>query len=844
MIKKFLKTVFVLFLFYFVAVDILFISVNAKEVKIETAKQVAINILNEKRSSEKRNTELMRQKSEILNVFKESANGVVLYYVINVNPEGWALIAADDASTPVIAFSEKGIFSLENQPPALKMWMDEIKFKLSKAIEQGVEPNEKVLNQWEKMSLPTEIFYLENCMLDEAQAKKGETFQTEDVGQMIWTIWGQGFLYNIYCPCTSRDIFGTCWANAKTGCVATAMAQIIKYWSWPSHGWGSHCYTPSGFDEQCVDFSTASYNYSAMPLIGAGWLSTNVGKLIYHCGVSVDMMYGADSSGAYSSDVDDALSKYFGYQAATYQAKETTKWVNGAWQTTVISDADWLIILKNELKAGRPIFYAGTDQNGEGGHAFVCDGYSGDTLHMNWGWDGLFNGYYTLDLDIKLLWFIPIDEFSTNHRIVKNIRPNQAPVANAGPDITVTKANQNSIIIKGIISDPDKTTIPLTYRWTHGNDVLKDWSTTTNGKAWLYLSTVSNFDFGSYTLKLEVSDKIYGRSDTMVLTIENAAPTANAGPNRVIKSKDQNTLILNGYISDSDTPVNNLKFRWIEGGTVLKNWAYASSNNVTLDCGLLSPFSLGIHTITLEVFDGISTASDHMYLTVENSAPNVGPTGAGIFEIWSMVTLGGSVSDFDGDTLTVRWLEGSNVLDTQTVSTIFGGTPVNINDYQCDTFPLGLHILTLEASDGINVTSMDIQVEVVDTTVPTLAPVPDKTIIWPPNHKMVPITIEVNADDNSGGLLTIEAFVSSNEPLNDTGDGETIPDWTEPEIDQEAGIIYLDLRAERAGDGDGRVYTILIRVTDESGNFSEVSVNIVVPHDKVKGKPIKIKHKK
>jgi len=122
----------------------------------------------------------------------------------------------------------------------------------------------------------------------------------------------------------------------------------------------------------------------------------------------------------------------------------------------------------------------------------------------------------------------------------------------------------------------------------------------------------------------------------------------------------------------------------------------------------------------------------------------------------------------------------------------------------------------------------------IDTTPPVLAPVADKTTLWPANHKMVDITIRANAKDNAGERVTLSATVASNEPQNGLGDGDTSPDWTEPAIDQVNGIITLKLRAERSGTGSGRIYTITITAKDTSGNAGQARVEITVPHDKRK----------
>jgi hypothetical protein len=99
---------------------------------------------------------------------------------------------------------------------------------------------------------------------------------------------------------------------------------------------------------------------------------------------------------------------------------------------------------------------------------------------------------------------------------------------------------------------------------------------------------------------------------------------------------------------------------------------------------------------------------------------------------------------------------------------------------------------------------------------------------------MVTVTVVANASDNSGEPVTLEALVKSSEPILGTGDGDTAPDWTDPVVDQVNGVITVNLRAERAGGGPGRTYTIVVKATDAAGNFSTAEVQVIVPHDKKK----------
>lgn len=314
--------------------------------------------------------------------------------------------------------------------------------------------------------------------------------------------------------------------------------------------------------------------------------------------------------------------------------------------------------------------------------------------------------------------------------------------------------------------------------------------------------------------------------------VANNSPSADAGENVTISSDEAALTIIQGTVSDQD-PDDVLECRWLSGETVLLDWMPVSDNG---ECPLaLSSLLIddGTFTLALEVTDGNATASDNMILTVNNSSPNAAPSGGGVYEIFADVTVGGSVSDFDGDLLSYEWSEGAETLCSGNVQAIAGGIPVKLPGCMLSTLSLGKHSVNLAVDDGINgPVSNSVMVEIVDTTVPTIAPVSNLTILWPPNHNMVDIVIESNAVDNSGIPVTLGVLVTSNESQDGLGDGDMSPDWTEPVIDQDSGIISLQLRAERSGSGEGRVYSITLMVEDFSGNGSVANIEIRVPHDK------------
>ena len=145
----------------------------------------------------------------------------------------------------------------------------------------------------------------------------------------------------------------------------------------------------------------------------------------------------------------------------------------------------------------------------------------------------------------------------------------------------------------------------------------------------------------------------------------------------------------------------------------------------------------------------------------------------------------------------------------------------------------GNHVITLTVSDGVNPpTTCTATANVVDTQAPRLAPVSNVAVLWPPNHRMVDVTIQANASDASAGPVLLSAMVASNEDPQKDGSGNTVPDFTTPIIDQVHGTISLQLRAERSGKGRGRTYTITIIAIDQANNQSAATIAIVAPHDR------------
>lgn len=281
-------------------------------------------------------------------------------YIYNANP-GFIVMSADDRVQPVLGYSLTGSFDPATMPDNVRAWLQGYSDEIQSAIDCRATATAEVAQQWH----------------DLYSGNRGAR-ATVVVAPLIQTFWDQDDPYNQLCPTVS----GTA---TYTGCVATAMAQVMKFWNWPIQGNGSKSYRWNS-QTLSVNFGNTTYDWANMTNTydenSTEAQQTAVATLMYHCGVSVSMSYGTDGSGAYSTDVDDALTSYFRYNSSTISYKTKQSY-----------SSSWLNLLKTDLNAGRPVYYSGSGTGG--GHAFVCDGYDSDNyFHFNWGWSGMYDGYF------------------------------------------------------------------------------------------------------------------------------------------------------------------------------------------------------------------------------------------------------------------------------------------------------------------------------------------------------------------------------------------------------------------------------------------------------------------
>lgn len=216
-------------------------------------------------------------------------------------------------------------------------------------------------------------------------------------------------------------------------------------------------------------------------------------------------------------------------------------------------------------------------------------------------------------------------------------------------------------------------------------------------------------------------------------------------------------------------------------------------------------------------------------IPITNIAPTVSCPASATLECDShegaQATVSVTVGDANGDALTIVWTVNGMAVQTNTVSV---GTPPTITNVTLQAvFPFGTNDVSVSVTDGKSAAvACGTTITVEDTTPPDVQSInPNPRVLWPPNHRMVPVRVRVQATDACGEVKSKIVSVTSNEAVNGIGDGNTAPDW------RITGDLTVDLRAERSGPGSGRIYTIKLDIEDEAGNKITRETTVKVPHD-------------
>ena len=336
-----MKRLFIL-LFSFVAAW----SASANPISKESAQQKAADFIS-------KNKALARGHHQI-----KLASASDTYYIFNIEANGgFVVVSGDDLTPEILGYSDEGSFDSQDMPDNMRSFLKSLEEQI-----QAVRSRSVLASPQKTVSGKAIQPLLENIAFN------------------------QGDPYNGKCPVSGST-------KCVTGCVAVAMAQVMRYWQHPAQ-------TTTAIPDYTIKYTSGSKTYSGWDVTTIDWnniLPTYSGSesetqknavatLLSLCGTSVNMSYGTSSSSASSSKVPDALKTYFDYDASARKIDRLQYRV-----------AEWNQLIYDELQEGRPVLYSG--QSSGTGHSFVVDGYdSDDYFHINWGWDGHKNNYFLLSV--------------------------------------------------------------------------------------------------------------------------------------------------------------------------------------------------------------------------------------------------------------------------------------------------------------------------------------------------------------------------------------------------------------------------------------------------------------
>ena len=275
------------------------------------------------------------------------------FYVFNVDSSnGYVIVSGDDRMPDVLGYSYRGSYNRDSIPDNMKAWL------------QGYVE---------------EYQYLQSH--SDAKAASLTSVEGDAILPMIPTHWDQGYPYNAKCPTIGED-------KTVTGCVATAMSQIMYYHKWPEQTKKRiPAYTTASISMPAIDITPIDWdNMSPYYRLSGGTETINqaVANIMLLAGCSVKMNYGLGASSAAAREASKALVDYFDYKSSiSYESRKN--YTSKVWNQKIY----------NEISNGRPVIYGG--QGSGGGHAFIIDGYDKDDyFHVNWGWGGYEDDYFLL----------------------------------------------------------------------------------------------------------------------------------------------------------------------------------------------------------------------------------------------------------------------------------------------------------------------------------------------------------------------------------------------------------------------------------------------------------------
>lgn len=476
-----------------------------------------------------------------------------IYLFEEINDKGFIIISADDRAVPVLGYSRKA-FVTHNICPSMVSWLRSYEEQIAYARENDIKADETISDEWDALKNGTPL---------------PEPKAAIQVDPLLTSIWNQDEPYNLYCPGEGSD-------KAPTGCVATAIAQVMNYWKYPEHGIGYNEYNYADYTDTnfgwtygtlSADFENTYYDWDNMvDTLRTTSDSANikaVALLNYHCGVALNMLYKPGGSMAFVTIEDNIIfdtnhyptriaaeniiPRFFGYSSA----------IEGRVRSEFDNVTAWINLLRDDLQKGRPIIFAGAAEEGpSAGHCFIIDGCNPRLFfHINMGWGGSYDGDYRIDAISPHGY-----NFNNRQQAIVGMRPpqlssvhvvcsggenensgvfhGQTPVCNSF--VSMTKGDAESVLN---IEAGDGQIIGAIIV---NNEVIFNYGTVLNPEN-LIVQSSKNISYDFTTIEDDVTLRVIFDTDELAID----APTSDACQ-LMVYAKERNIVLKGGAIGHGD----------------------------------------------------------------------------------------------------------------------------------------------------------------------------------------------------------------------------------------------------------------------------------------------------
>jgi len=426
-------------------------------------------------------------------------------YLFTAPGGGFVIVAADDAAEPILGYSPSATMPPQGLPIPLQECLQNYQRQLLalQAADRAVVHNSQIAAKWQ---------LLENQL-------PLPTAKSDSVEPLLTTVWDQDEPYNNLCP-----------PGCVTGCAATALSQLMKYWNYPPFGRGTHGYVHDTYGLIHADFGHTLYDWDSMPdtatLRSTARQQTAVATLMYHVGITLDMMYNTPEGGGSAAvglsgmpgqpSMENSLIDYFHYSPAMRVIFKDQGFTDQSWKETLMA----------ELDLHHPILYTGLSE--QGGHGFVCDGYDQNGLfHFNFGWSGRGNGYYAVGAITP-----PIGpngefghyDFSRTNQALLGAVPLFALCANDSVKAFAQAGGTDSVYVALNPQNPASPTVEnpadwLTLTVDTARTYLRLMLTASPNNTGVYRETTLLVRQGTETLPLRIMQDNYGVDDYCPITV-------------------------------------------------------------------------------------------------------------------------------------------------------------------------------------------------------------------------------------------------------------------------------------------------------------------------------------